>query len=316
MVALPSSGSQTVSAIFAYHVERAAKTDWRRPHLGASMIGRDCSRELWFSFRWATPPKFDGRMYRLFQTGDLAEGRFVTELRNIGVEVLDKDPETGSQWRLAHGAHIGGSMDGAGVGVVEAPKTWHVFEFKTHNDQSFTKLQSEGVERAKPEHWAQMQLYMLWSGMTRALYLAANKNNDDLYSERVRFDIEAATRLQAKAERIVAAETPPEGISADPSFFKCKWCEQAPICHKLTIDALAPVHCRSCAHSTADEDGWTCEKHGWRQMSAEQQRQGCSAHVYHPDMVPGTASSSDGTTVTYKMVDGSTWTDAPKGGAA
>ena len=62
-----------------------------------------------------------------------------------------------------------------------------------------------GVEKSKPEHWAQMQLYMHWSGMERAYYLAVNKDTDDLYGERVHYDKEAATRLVAKAQAVVTA---------------------------------------------------------------------------------------------------------------
>ena len=36
-----------------------------RSHLGASLIGRECARELWYSFRWTTKPSFEGRMIRL-----------------------------------------------------------------------------------------------------------------------------------------------------------------------------------------------------------------------------------------------------------
>ena len=30
----------------------------------------------------------------------------------------------------------------------------------------------KGVKEAKPEHWAQMQCYMNWAGLERALYIA------------------------------------------------------------------------------------------------------------------------------------------------
>ena len=37
-------------------------------HLGASIIGKDCERALWYDFRWVTRWAFTGRMLRLFDT--------------------------------------------------------------------------------------------------------------------------------------------------------------------------------------------------------------------------------------------------------
>ena len=204
MAPLPSPASPTVSAIYSAY-EAAADAGWRE-HLGASSIGTACERALWYSFRWASRARHTGRLLRLFETGNLAEARFVANLRRIGVTVLDLDPDTGRQWNLRDaGGHFGGSMDAVAVGFPEAPKAWHVCEFKTHGHNSFAKLLAEGVERSKPLHWVQMQAYMQLAGLDRAFYLAVNKNTDDLYAERIHADPEAAIRLIAKAQAIINA---------------------------------------------------------------------------------------------------------------
>jgi hypothetical protein len=88
-------------------------------------------------------------MLRLFETGRLEEERLIRNLRRIGVTVLDVDPETGRQWHVqAYGGHFGGSMDGAGLGVPEAPKTRHALEFKTHNARSFAELRQASGRRS------------------------------------------------------------------------------------------------------------------------------------------------------------------------
>jgi hypothetical protein len=51
-----------------------------------------------------------------------------------------------------------------------------VVEFKTHSAKSFRKLVQRGVAEAKPQHWAQMQVYMQLTGLTRALYVAVCKD--------------------------------------------------------------------------------------------------------------------------------------------
>ena len=64
--------------------------------------------------------------------------------------MLEVDPETGRQWRVeAHGGHFGGSLDGVALGLLEAPKTWHVLEFKTHSVKSFADLVAKGVLRPR-----------------------------------------------------------------------------------------------------------------------------------------------------------------------
>lgn len=61
-----------------------------RTHLGASIIGHECSRYLYLSFRWFFIKEFDGRMLRLFERGHLEEKRLKRWLVGIGFKVIDK----------------------------------------------------------------------------------------------------------------------------------------------------------------------------------------------------------------------------------
>jgi len=305
MAPLPAPSSPTVEAIYSAY--ETAQGDGYREHLGFSGIGATCDRSIWYSWRWATQARHTGRLLRLFETGNLAESRFVADLRRIGVTVLDVDPDTGRQWKLRDGSgHCGGSMDAVAIGFPEAPKTWHVCEFKTHNSKSFAKLKADGVEKSKPLHYAQMQGYMHLAGMERAFYLAVNKDTDELHAERIRYDAEAALRIMAKAERIIGAAQPPARISQDPSWFECRWCQHAPVCHE---GALPERHCRSCLHSTPVADGrWSCERqqHG---LDVREQRQGCAAHLYIPGLVAGEQVDAGEDWVSYRLRDGQEWRD-------
>ncbi len=49
MAKMPDLLNPTARAIFDYHEKTA--DDWRRAHLGASIIGSDCTRYLWYTFR-------------------------------------------------------------------------------------------------------------------------------------------------------------------------------------------------------------------------------------------------------------------------
>ena len=46
-----------------------AQGDGFREHLGASLIGKSCERALWYDFHWATRSRHEGRILRLFETG-------------------------------------------------------------------------------------------------------------------------------------------------------------------------------------------------------------------------------------------------------
>ena len=186
--------SETVKRIYAWHEKME---DGRSgPHggrLGASAIGKPCDRQLWYNFRDLYAKKFSGRMLRLFETGHLEEPRFVRELKAIGCEVHAVDEATKKQFEYtALGGHFVCHPDAVLLGVLEAPKTWHVAEFKTfggtedQHSKDFDEVVKDGVRKAKPEHYAQMQTAMGLTGLTRALYLVKKKATDEIHSERVR----------------------------------------------------------------------------------------------------------------------------------
>ncbi len=304
MAPLPPPPTPTLDAIHAAYVARAG--DGLRDHLGASIIGKDCTRALWYDFRWVTRRAFSGRMLRLFETGMREEDRLVRDLRRTGATVLDTDPETGRQWQLtALGGHFGGSMDAVAIGLLEAPKTWHVIEFKTHNRKSFAALAREGVCRAKPQHAAQMQVYMHLAGITRAMYVAVCKDTDEIHIERLRGDPAAGQRLLAKAKRVIDAPRPPAKISEDPASWQCRLCEHHDHCHG---ERPAERNCRTCLHSTPAAGGWICER--WkRELSSSEQRRGCSFHLFIPDLIPGTPIDAGEDWIAYRRPDGSVWTD-------
>jgi len=314
MAAIGSPQHQVVQAIYRLYEQREAVSGGHRAHLGASVIGHACERYLWLMFRWAHREAFDGRMLRLFEYGKRFEERITDELRDIGVEVHCSD-EFGQQYRVqAVQGHFGGSLDGAALELPEAPKSWHVLEFKTANAKSFAQLQAKGVQEAKPMHWAQMQIYMGLTGMDRALYVAENKDTSELYQERVSFDTVEFSKLLARAERVIKAAEPPPRLSADPAWFACKFCH----CHELCHGQRVPeVNCRTCAHSTprTDAEGalWVCE-HQKVQIDDRIQRKGCDAHRFIPILLERIGEAveyrpeRDGNSaVVYRLADGSTF---------
>lgn len=257
-----------------------------RPHLGASAIGAECGRQLWYGFRWATSVTHPGRLLRLFNRGHLEETRFVADLKRIGVEVLERDPTTGKQFNYADlGGHFAGSGDGLAMNVPGAEKTPHILEFKTSADKPFKALEKDGVRKGKPLHFDQMQMYMHWQGFTRALYMVVNKNDERLYTERVVYEKSIALALIEKARRIIEASEPPARVSENPGFYSCKWCDHYEPCHQ---QKAARVSCRTCISATPRTDGeggWYCEDHG-KALTVADQRKACADHRFIPPLLP------------------------------
>lgn len=309
MPALPNPEPATTAALYT-----AAVRPERRyhPRLSASSLGDDCDRLLWDAFRWAYPPEvIDGRKSSIFETGEVWEQRLIARLKQARVDVVEIDPETGEQWRVVFAAgHGSGRLDGEALGVPEAPKTEHVVEIKSHNDRSFKALIKSGVAEAKPAHHAQMQAYMHLRGRQRALYVAVNKNDDTIYTERVRYDPAAALSLMARAERLVTSDRrPPCTCPA--------WKLKAGLGCAANEGLMAVRTCRSCLHATAHLDGearWSCARFR-RDLDLDEQQAGCAAHLYVPDLVPGEQVDADeaGEWVMYRLNGGEMWVDG--GGA-
>lgn len=281
---IESSADYTIAQRIYKALEIEAQGEQRRPHLGASIIGKKCDRAIWLEFRWANPKAtFPGRILRLFRRGHMEEGSVYADLRAAGYTVQDIDQETGKQYAFKDW-HFGGSCDGMIVAgpCIESPE---LLEIKTHNAKSFSDLVKHGVKASKPQHYAQMQVYCRAFGAERAAYFAVCKDTDDIYTESVEHDAEFSKAMNDRAQRIIADQSPPPPISTDPTWYECKFCDSRDLCHgsKLTKQ----VNCRTCAHSTPERDGtWHCEHWGAAIPNVDAQLAGCDNHLLHPDLTP------------------------------
>ena len=291
---IPDPYHTTAAAIDRYH-ETLPRRRSRR--LGASSIGEECSRRMWYQFRWAKQEQFSGRMLRLFRRGQREEEMVVADLRAIGCVITHAGSD---QLEIKIGAHIVAYPDGIiQSGVPEAPKKPHVLEIKTHSAKSFSLLKKEGIPA---KHIAQMQMAMHGTGIDRALYVAVNKDNDDLYIQRIRYDADTAERIKSRGQMIVDSAEAPLGVSTDPSWYQCKFCPVAAICHK---QEPADRNCRTCAFSTPASDGtWRCERWENAEIPRDVLETGCHAYVPHPDMHPGEIIDAGDTWAVYRTEQG------------
>src|SRR3569833_745136 len=232
-----------------------------RNHLGASEIGHKCNAFLWYKFRWMFKENFNGRMLRLFQRGHSEEPKLIAWLTNIGCKIESINPETGKQYRFTKfGGHFSGSCDG----LIYLPERYGIkekvlLELKTNKDYGrvdFDTLRGSGVKKYIPKHYRQMCTYGKKFGVHYALYVAINKNTDEIHPEIIELDWNEAEDDERKAEFIILSQTRPSRISENPSYYECKFCPALSICH---LKAPILKNCRSCQYAKPIEDGWHCD---------------------------------------------------------
>lgn len=233
-------------------------------------------------------------MVRLLHLGEIIEGEMAEILLSLGMDLKYAGKD---QIKVFIAPHFVCKPDGIIFsGVPTAEKTIHVWECKSSNRKHYEELQKKGLREAKPEHYVQMMCEMraasifLNKKVERGFYTAYCKDNSEIYAERIDFDEETLNVYLQKAERIRLAERLPEGLSDNPNFEGCRYCNKSHFCH-FTHEA-ENINCRTCIHSTPEEDGtWSCaldKKYGWGvgALTWEIQKEGCPYHSFLPDLVP------------------------------
>jgi len=266
-----------------------------RGYLGAYQIGRECQRELWYSFRWCATVDFDGATHRRFIDGHRDEALMADRLNLVdGVELHPVDPRTGKQFEFnSLGGHFQGHMDGAIKGILQAPNTWHVWEHKTTELQKqLSKAIDNDGEKAALKKWSatyygQAQTYMHYFGMSRHYLTANSPGGRTTVSVRTDYSRCDAELIMVKAERIIRSDKPLPKLSEKPEFYICKMCDFAQACHKK---AISNINCRTCCHATPEIDDsstprWTCARFSV-DIPLDRQRVGCIDHRFIPALLP------------------------------
>jgi hypothetical protein len=333
MATLPSAiqSDPTLEAIKSA-IENANNLARPRPYLGMSAIGMDCERFLWGQFHWCLPMGggFDAKSLLNFEDGHRTEDLMADRLRMVpGIRLYTIDPSTGKQFGFSDlGGHFRGHIDGAIIGILQAPKSWHMWENKASEKgpNELVKLKAEHGEKSALEKWngtyyAQAILYMHYGEMDRH-YLTCTSPGGRLpiTSVRTNANPEAAKRLIAKAERIIFSPTPLPKLSDDPAHWKCKGCAMAQQCHGV---ALPRPSCRTCLHATPEKDGdgrWSCALAPGESIPLDVQQEGCPSHLFIPALLAKWGEAVDASEpegwVQYKAADGYEFRNGPWGVAS
>ena len=137
MAAAAPPPTPTLTAIYAAY--EAEADDGFREHLGASLIGKSCERALWYDFRWVTPRALS-RPHSA-PVRDRPAGRGAAGARSARAPAPPCSTSiprpAGSGRSTAHRRAFRRLARCGRDRPLEAPKTWHVVEFKTHSAKVF-----------------------------------------------------------------------------------------------------------------------------------------------------------------------------------
>lgn len=218
--------TSTCSAIDLYY---EAFFEQRR-RLGLSQVGHKCPRWLWYKHHKydETPPS--GRVLRLFQLGNLIEDQMYWDLTRAGFVI------TGQQKQVKFsmdGITLHGSCDGIIYGLIETPKTKHLWECKSIGSKGFAKLLKCGYEEYNPQYKAQVHAYMLGLKLNRAFVTVYNKDTSKLYQERIHLNKDWIIDRLADAFSAIQLKNPPERACPRVDFWEAKWCNFYKTCWNL-----------------------------------------------------------------------------------
>ena len=260
-------------------IEQSARHDFR-DHLGASIIGHECARYIWYTFRWAKKIKHDARKLRIFERGLITEPRVSVWLKQTGATLWTHDKK-GDQFKVPEiDGHFGGSLDGILKAVELGPKP-HVLEIKTHGDQYFKQLVNNGVEKAFSQHYIQATIYAYLMKLDYVLYFALNANTEEIHLEQFKIKKSVAKEYIKRAKQIIYSDSAPTRISKTKTFFKCKMCDYRDICWEVSP---VEINCRTCAFcKPAPNKKWRC--HFTNTLITDTAPK-MKCHIYHEDLLP------------------------------
>ena len=305
----------TLAAADAALVAKAAQ-EKPRAYLGMSSVGESCARKTWYRFRFAAHEAFDAATLKRFEDGHRTEQLVIDRLRAVDGITLISELQDGNQIGYKdHDGHFSGHLDGDILGILQAPKTPHVLEVKCCSEKKFNELKKAVVELGEkqalkkwnPVYYSQAQTYCHYHNRTRHYLVVATPGGRDWIGVRTDYDAAHAIHEIAKAKRIIQSQEPLDRLSNDASYFECRYCSFAGVCHKGDMPDRT---CRSCVHSSPIASGeWHCARWG-KKLTLDEQLAACPAHLLLPGFVPGEVIEATDKSITYRLKSGAIWTDS------
>ena len=201
------------------------KRDKPRQYLGASVLGAECARQVWY---YVNDPKEveDPTVLRKFAVGKALEPTIVQFFIDAGYKLFCTGDD---QIRFEDGG-IAGSGDGVIKGIEDDENTPYLLEAKTANSFYFKEFAKKGVAAVNEKYFGQVQVYMRYFKLKKCLFVAMNKDSQELYLEIIHYDEFEAVRLIERAKHLLTMKEEPERHFPSKSYFKCAWCSWKKTC--------------------------------------------------------------------------------------
>ena len=208
-------------------IERTQETyeDAPRDYIGASIIGSECLRQIWYEYKGYKGIEVPTKTRRTWDIGKRLEGLVIEWLSCAGVEIYDLGNNILKKSILPY---FKGSYDA----LIIVNKKMYILEVKTAKDASFKLFVKKGLKEWNFQYYCQTQSYMGMEDIDSAYILVLNKDNSELSDELITFDASLYERLKEKARIVSEYQEPPARISNSPLWYQCKLCKYNKVCHK------------------------------------------------------------------------------------
>lgn len=209
-----------------------------REYIGASELGEECLRKLYYSATKAPRKPFDGQKLRIFDMGHEFEDLMARWLKAAGFDLIEKSLKTGKQFEFITGrGRIKGHSDGIIAGGPEVPMLTYpaLWENKALKADWWNKLVKSGLQAYSKTYWAQLHLYMGYFEVPICLFTALNKNTGEIWHEVIPYQLKEAQFYSDRGVELIRAvdthQVPKRMAGAKSAdFFKCRWCDFAAHC--------------------------------------------------------------------------------------
>lgn len=199
----------------------------KREYLGASIIGKECYRHIWYSYH-LLPISIEPETKITFDIGHKLESLIIDYLENAGFNLVRPSKENNFlECKDEDINSFQGHMDGLLMVGDEMPV---VLEIKTCKNSHFQRFKQVGLQAWSNTYYAQVQSYMGMTGFLKAILIAINKDTSELHSEWVDYDDIFYNELKQKALTISKMDEPPERINKSPLYYLCARCQFKEIC--------------------------------------------------------------------------------------
>jgi len=300
--------------------QHANHNPYPRSYLGASAIGHECSRKLWYNFRHASFEYIDHKSKKRFEDGHYSEAVYINRIKQAGYSLQHE--VQGKQYGFKDlGGWFRGHRDGKlfnvpGIGDAiwehKSSAKW-----KDLNKTIEKHGEAQALKQWNKTYYDQAQLYMCYEGVQWHILTCASEGSRNESIVLTGFNKQDFEDIRNKAAHIIATDTPPPKISDNPTFFKCGWCDSNEVCHQKKIPK---PNCRNCAHITfitdnkeQDKPVAHCSANNVNIPTPDAMLNFYACHRFNPCFIDADCLGLDSGDVVYRSEKGQGFVNGSKG---